>query len=123
MTVGQKVLLFFQKNRVFRAFFLLLCVMLAIGVVRSVSSLVQKQGIVAERKSVLEAEETKKRELQEKLREATSAGFIERAAREKLGLVREGETIVIMDKSQGASSAGQPSQDVPSWKQWWKLFF
>ena len=65
----------------------------------------------------------KNMQLQEDLREATSPAFIEQAARDKLGLVREGETIVIMDKASGGPKTPKNPQELPSWKQWWSLFF
>lgn len=96
--------------------------MVGIGIIRSVVTITQKRGIVAERKAVLTAEEAKRADLEQQLREATSSAFVERAAREKLGLVREGETVVIMDQTQ-ASGSSDINQSTPSWKQWWGLFF
>ena len=97
---------------------------MSVGIVRSVFTLSQKKGILAERQQILTALTEKNRQLQEELKEATGTAFIEQAARDKLGLVREGETIVIMDTSQITNSNTQkfPSE-VPSWKQWWRLFF
>ena len=123
MTIGQKFLRFLQ-NRVFRAAGLVFCLILAVGVVRSVVTIWQKRGIVAQRQAVLRAEEAKKAALLEQLQEATSSAFIEKAAREKLGLVKPGETVVIMDQTQASGSGNQGIfQDLPSWKQWWGLFF
>ena len=123
MTIGQKFL-HFLHNRVFRAVFLVFCLILAVGVVRSVITIWQKQAIVGERLSVLRAEEAKNTALMNQLREATSSAFIEKTAREKLGLVKPGETVVIMNKSQNVNSNDQATPQVlPSWKQWWGLFF
>jgi cell division protein FtsB len=123
MTVGQKVLRFFQ-TRVVRAGILLLSLVIAVGIIRSVITIWQKRGIVAQRSAVLEAEEAKHARLEQNLREATSAAFIERVAREKLGLVKEGEQVVIMNRNQNLDlNAQNDIQAQPSWKQWWKLFF
>lgn len=124
MTVGQKVLRFFG-TRVVRLVILTASVLIAMGIIRSVITIWQKRGIVAERKAVLEAEERKHTLLQEKLVEATSAAFVERVARDKLGLVKEGEQVVILDKSKLQDVKGRPSEtsEMPSWKQWWRLFF
>ncbi len=112
------------RNRFVRGLVLLFFVLVGIGVLRTVYTISQKRGIVAERKAVLEAEEAKNKELTARLQEATSAAFVERVARDKLGLVREGETVIIMDKSQvlNLNNEGKP-QDLPSWRQWWELFF
>jgi cell division protein FtsB len=103
---------------------LIVCVAVGIGIVRSVITLSQKKNIIAERQQVLRELSEKNRELQQELREATSPAFIEAAARDKLGLVREGETVVIMDKTQNVNSESQTNpREVPPWKQWWSLFF
>ncbi len=112
------------RNRYIRGLVLVFLVLVGVGVLRTVYTISQKQGIVAERKAVLEAEEAKNRELTARLEEATSAAFVERIARDKLGLVRAGETVIIMDKSQvlNLNDKGR-LQELPSWKQWWELFF
>lgn len=101
-----------------------ICIVIAVGVLRSVYTLSQKRGIVGERQKALTELVRKNKQLQEDLREATSPAFIEAAARDKLGLVREGETIVIMDKTPIERTDTQKNpQEVSSWKQWWSLFF
>jgi cell division protein DivIC len=100
-----------------------ICIVVGVGIVRSVYTLSQKKGIITERQQVLSELTAKNMQLQEDLREATSPAFIEQAARDKLGLVREGETIVIMDKASGGPKTPKNPQELPSWKQWWSLFF
>ena len=112
------------RSRLVRITALVICVSIGIGIIKSVYTLSQKKGIIAERQQVLIALTAKNRQLQEELREATGTAFIEQAARDKLGLVREGETVVIMDTSQITNPNTQKSpSEVPSWKQWWRLFF
>ncbi len=114
----------FFRTRLFRAAFLLICLTIAVGVIRSVVVVAQKRGIVQARRTVLVREQAKRADLEAQLREATSAAFIERSARDKLGLVKEGESVVILDKSQISNSNTQKiPQEIPSWKQWWRLFF
>jgi cell division protein FtsB len=122
MTLGQKVLRFFQ-SRLARGVILVLSLLAAFGVVRSVVTIWQKRGIVEERVAVLKMEEAKRADLEAKLREATTSAFVERVAREKLGLVREGEKVVIMDRTQSSQSATSKLEHIPTWKQWWQLFF
>jgi cell division protein FtsB len=110
-------------RKVVRIVILIILVTMGIGIIRSVYTLSQKKGIIAERQQVLRELSDKNKKLQEDLRQATSPAFIEQAARDKLGLVKEGETVVIMDKSQGAKSTMESPRELPSWKQWWQLFF
>ena len=112
------------SSKLVRITALILCVVIGIGVVRSVYTLSQKKGIITERQQVLRGLTEKNLELQQELREATSPACIERAARDKLGLVREGETVVIMDKSRILNRDNPKNpRELPSWKQWWSLFF
>lgn len=125
MTSGQQVLRFFQ-TRVVQGGIIVVSLVVAAGVFRSVGTIWEKRGIVAERKAVLKAEQDKQASLERQLREATSAAFIERTAREKLGLVKPEEQVVIMDRTHppaGGLNDPKTIQEFPSWKQWWKLFF
>lgn len=122
--MNRHIRLTFFRTRLFRTVFLLICLTIGVGVVRSVVVVAQKRGIVAERRAILTREQIKRAKLEQELREATSPAFIERAARDKLGLVKEGEKVIIMDKSQISNLNSQKiPQEIPSWKQWWQLFF
>jgi cell division protein FtsB len=89
----------------------------------SIISNVQRIDFVARRSVVLKKEQQRNEVLQEQLRVATSASFLEKQAREKLGLVKEGETVVLMGKP-NQSEGQQPSQAPQDrWERWWKLFF
>jgi cell division protein FtsB len=114
----------FIKSKAVRGAALVVCVFIGIGIVRSVYTLSQKKGIVTERQQVLRELSTKNGQLQQELKEATSPAFIEREARDNLGLVRQGETVVIMDRTQNSALNDQKTlQELPSWKQWRGLFF
>lgn len=97
---------------------------LIVGLSRSIVDHWQKGGIISERQQALEREEARNRELQAKLEEATSSAFIEKEAREKLGLVKEGDTVVLIDRTENSELNDQAkTEDLPNWKKWWKLFF
>jgi cell division protein FtsB len=103
----------------------IISIFLAIGLTRSIFNHWHKRTVVDERQEALKREEARHAELIDKLEEATSSAFIEKEAREKLGLVREGETIVLLDTSSAPGSTDESlSKDTtPTWKKWWKLFF
>lgn len=71
--------------------------------------------------------EAKSRELKKKLSQIQSPLFIEQQARDKLGMAKPGETIVIIpeEKLKQVLGASQSSQEVrlPNWLGWWKVFF
>src|SRR5690348_12839858 len=105
--MGGQIIIKFLKNRFDRAILLVLSLVICFGIGISVYSLTQKKGIVGERLQVLSDLEAKHAALERKLAEATSSAFIEREARNKLGLAKEGEAIVILDKEKVQALVGQ----------------
>ena len=70
--------------------------------------------------------EAKNREFKKKLSEVQTPQCIEETARNKLGLGREGETIVIIPEEKLKSILGASQSAVirlPNWLGWWKVFF
>lgn len=70
--------------------------------------------------------EIKNKELKKKLTEIQSPEFIEQQARDKLGLGKNGETIVIIpdEKLKSMLQASQSAEiRYPNWLGWWKVFF
>lgn len=123
--MGSSILMRIVRSKLMRAVVLIVCVVIAIAVLRSVYVLSQKKNVMTDRQEVLTSLAAKNRELQEELKEATSPSFIEKQARDKLGLVREGETVVLLDKTKIRNMGNEPTKPtgVSSWKQWWGLFF
>lgn len=70
--------------------------------------------------------EMKNKELKKRLDEIQSPDFIEEEVRNKLGLGKKGETVVIIPEEKlklvmGASAAAQIR--FSNWLGWWRLFF
>lgn len=70
--------------------------------------------------------ETKNRKLKEQLENIQSPEFLEEVARNKLGLSKKGETVVVIPEDKlklvlGTSSSAQIR--LPNWLGWLKLFF
>lgn len=82
-----------------------------------------RRGVVREREQELVALQKRNRDLEESLKEASGDAYVERVARDKLGMVREGEIIVIMPDTQPRTDTGQGSDVSPNWNKWWSLFF
>ena len=70
--------------------------------------------------------EAKNKELRKKLSKIQSPQFIEQQARDKLGMSKPGETIIIIPQEKlkqilGASSSAEPAR-LPNWLGWVKVF-
>lgn len=70
--------------------------------------------------------ENKNKELKEELQDSQSPQFIEEKARNKLGLGKVGETIVIIPDEKIKQVLGVKEEikvRLPNWLGWWKVFF
>ena len=72
--------------------------------------------------SEVAAAEVENKQLQQKLEEVKSDDFVEREAREKLGLGKPGETVVIVPTPGRVQDSGFKIQDEPNWRKWWRLY-
>ena len=111
-------------KRGWRAFLLIFLLLAVISLSQNIINLINR-GLVLEReKTDLEALRKEKQRLEAELGYMKTNEFLEREARDNLGLVREGETVVILplesrDGRDGVQQGG--NQEIPNWKQWWKL--
>lgn len=65
--------------------------------------------------------EGEKAEFEKRLVEVKSPEFVEREAREKLGLGEPGERIIIVPKQELEKRVEEPEME-PNWRKWWKLY-
>ncbi len=82
-----------------------------------------RRGVVREREQELQGLQKENRELEGSLKEIQGESYVERIARDKLGMVRVGETIVIMPDREPNSENDKKGESVPNWKKWWRLFY
>lgn len=108
-----------------RGLIIILCVVVSIGLIRSIASLWQKRDMVENRRKVLEYEQTEHEALEAQAQVATTSAYLEEVARNKLGLVKEGETVVLLDQQQTTNNKEQitEQENLPNWKRWVRLFF
>ncbi|MBI2600401.1 septum formation initiator family protein [Candidatus Daviesbacteria bacterium] len=71
--------------------------------------------------------EVKNKELKKRLQQVRSSEFIEEQARNKLGLGKKGETVVIIPEEKIQQVLGESRKNLeeklPNWLGWWKVFF
>lgn len=101
-------------------------VILIFGQIRTITSLSGKKSIVTNRQTELSKLKNEHETLRRKEEETKTKEYIEREARNKLGMGRVGETIILLpDEDSTNSGKTTPSaQDFrPIWQQWLELFF
>lgn len=116
------------KLRVLRLVIIGVSAILVVNLSRSIWDLWRRRDILGERQSVLKRLETENKRLQRELEYAQSPEFIEQEARNRLGLGREGEEVVLLPKHQDSGlrtedSGEKNKEELPNWKKWWRLFF
>lgn len=109
------------KNRFVAVLALALGSYLIISLAHGTYDLWQRAERVKEVQRKRQEEEKRKAELKEKLGYSQSPEFIERQVREKLNLVKPGETIVIIPPFEATQST--TFEALPNWRRWLKLFF
>ena len=74
----------------------------------------------AERELAQAEEENKK--LTERLEYVKSEEFVEREARERLGLGKPGEVVVVLQEQNTSLKPQASNPNKPNWRKWWELY-
>jgi len=115
-----------MKNKIFNWLIIIAGLLLTVNLSRSIYQLWKRQDVVKEAKERLEKTEAENAELREEYRRVRRKEYIEETAREKLGLGREGEVVVVLPKDKKKEDSEADSQEneeregeeAPVWKQW-----
>lgn len=70
--------------------------------------------------------EAERKGLEEEKAYRETAAFVEKEARDKLKMVREGEHLVVLPEKLpvlGAEASASGERVAPVWRQWWEVFF
>ncbi|OGG08732.1 hypothetical protein A2154_03930 [Candidatus Gottesmanbacteria bacterium RBG_16_43_7] len=111
------------KNPLFSFFYLTIGLLLIVNLLRSIYEQSTRKNLVTER---IEAQEKVRQEnirLKREIEKSQQPFFIETQARDALGLVKPGETMVIMTPSEATAAGETEVKESVPWRAWWKLFF
>jgi cell division protein FtsB len=103
-------------------------VFMIISLSRSVVDLWERQNIVKQEEKRLQEVEKKHNELTKTFQMVQTNAFVEKEARERLGMAKAEDTVIIMDTaqvSQENNNGGKREEleSAPNWKLWWQMFF
>jgi len=80
--------------------------------------------VVLQAQNTLNAEKQENQRLKSALSYSQTQEFIEKEARDKLFMAKQGEQKVLIPKDAEAKSENQqPDANIPNWRKWWNLFF
>ena len=103
---------------------MLVGVILAVNSAKRIHSFSQTSQKVQEAEDRLEKLRKENEALKNELKYKESGEFAEKEIRDKLGLAKEGETIVVIPQESNGQSQESNGQDAkPNWQKWRDLFF
>lgn len=104
-------------------------ILLTISTVRNIERALNIKKQVQDERDKVAKMEVENAQLQTQINEAQGQDFIDKEIRDKLGLSKEGETIVVMPDEAILKSLAPPKETNieilpdPNWKKWEKMFF
>lgn len=96
---------------------------LAVSAGRTIVELWQRRDVVGDRERELAKIKAENTSLEGALGDIASDAYVERVARDQLGMVREGEVIVMLPEGGVHTEKNEAQKDIPNWRKWWSLFF
>lgn len=119
----------YNKLKNYQGYLLIfLCFVFAVSLARNVVRIKNAQGRVERIKERVEKLQKENEGLQVKVEEAKKQEYIEKQLRDKLGLSKEGETIVVLPDADTLRKLVPPIPEEeetlpdPNWKKWLKVF-
>lgn len=121
-----------MKNKflqaVFRYVLFGFIILILISITKNIGKVFAIRAEVAKQKAKVAKIEAENLRIQMEISKAQSPEFIERQVRDKLGLVKEGETVVVLPEIEEVKKLA-PKLDLeedylpdPNWRKWLKLF-
>ena len=113
-----------MRTKLLNWFLIFISLSLIVSVVRSFWSLSKGKRVIQETEEKLETTREQQEDLKRQLARSQSPNFIEKQAREKLNLGKEGEIILILPPiSPIEEPTPTPIENLPNWQKWVKIFF
>ena len=110
------------KSKLINLTILVIGLFLIVNLTRSILSLLRAGDKIKEAQEQVAELQFKNDELKKRLAEMQSPAYLEKIAREKLGLAKKGEVVVILPPYQPPSPPAG-GENLPNWKKWLRLFF
>lgn len=113
-----------MRNRLINLVLLILFILLALNLFRSVKNFYLRRSMIKNAEDSLQEELNQNDNLKRELAKTQSETFVEKQARDKLNLVKEGEIIVILPTILPfVEPSPTPIDTSSNFEKWWKVFF
>lgn len=111
-----------KQNRFWSWLFVILGTILAIRTINNIIRLSKANERLKSADVEISMLEAKKADLESRLTTVQTDDYVERTAREKLGLGRAGEIVVVMEEGDGDRQGAEPKDQTANWKLWRRLY-
>jgi cell division protein FtsB len=119
-----------EKLRVYSNYLLIfIFLLMAVSLIRNILRVVESNKRIEKVQDRVEKLKKENEELEEKLAVTKSEEFIEKQLRDKLGLAKEGEIVIVLPDEKiletlapGLEEEAETLPD-PNWKKWLKMFY
>lgn len=122
-----RIINIFMRKKITIGLGLIVVIVIAYNLIGRIIEAVSSSERLSQAAEELYQLEMKNKELKKTLSEIKSTDFIEKQARDKLGLAKEGETVVIIPPEVLERVLGESKRleevKLPNWLGWWKVFF
>lgn len=113
-----------DRKKALRAVIVIVCLYLAVTTVQSMADLWRAGDKVTRREEELAQLLRDQDELRRQQKDAQSPLFLERVARDELGMSRPGEKIIVIPQELLTNSENRViSPNLPNWQKWLRLIF
>ncbi|MFZ5932698.1 MAG: FtsB family cell division protein [Patescibacteria group bacterium] len=118
-----------MRKNLLTYFLLFLGLVFLISLVRNISRVLEARKRIGRAESRVEKLKEENEEIKRKLAEVKGEEFIEKQLRDRLGLAKEGEIVVVLPDEEILRKIAPPvpeEEDTlpdPTWKKWLKLFY
>ena len=128
LNVNRQITTFFiMKQKIIRIFILIIGVFLVISLSRSIIDLWQKGSAYDKEEQRFAKARLEHEQLAQQYETIQTPEYIEKQARDKLGLSKEGEIVVVLpqeaQKQKEEIEKQKESIELPIWKQWIEVIF
>jgi cell division protein FtsB len=109
--------------------FIVISLLMLVSLTRNIIKVKEAKERLKEKEEYIEKIGEENEELSQKVATFKSEGFIEKQLRDKLGLAKEGEIIVVLPDEETIKKfapSNEKEEEIlpdPNWKKWFKLFF
>jgi len=116
-----------MKSKIINLIIIIAGVFVIVNLTRSINDLLHADDRIKEIEYQVNQLKQKNNELKKQLAEVQSPQYLEKIARDKLGLAKEGETVVILPQNSLAGpeqvNSVEVEKNLPDWQKWRNLFF